>query len=353
MPGLLYVPVLPARQHARRAYGLLRPDVRAALAPLWNLPPCPGVPVAELGPANRPELREVRRLHRHHHGWIDAPFAEEQQAAALTEIMAEETGLAGLLRPVTGPGRSPAQQSAALAAARRNGTGLGVRVRLPGEWDSRSAEDVARLLAQTGGGLPVDLLLDLGEVLPSRPGAGKEALRALDTLWPLAPWRTGAVLGGGFPRVTAADFPLGALCRVPRTDWQTWRELRTSARPYVPHLTYGDYGIQPARGIANRRTRGGIALSWGVLGYTTDDSFVLCRVVNQGPDRAAAVRGAARMLRGLPEFRGAAASEGERWLRDCAAGSLTDKEGTGQVAVWLRMGNVQHMTHVVQSLTPP
>jgi hypothetical protein len=59
------------------------------------------------------------------------------------------------------------------------------------------------------------------------------------------------------------------------------------------------------------------------------------------------------MLRGLPEFRGAAASEGERWLRDCAAGSLTATEGTGQVAVWLRMGNVQHMTHVVQSLTPP
>ncbi|WP_423835988.1 beta family protein [Streptomyces endophytica] len=43
-----YVPVLPVRQYARTAYAHLRPDVQAATAPLWNLPPSPGVTLEAL-----------------------------------------------------------------------------------------------------------------------------------------------------------------------------------------------------------------------------------------------------------------------------------------------------------------
>ncbi|MFJ5816740.1 hypothetical protein ACIQGT_23020 [Streptomyces sp. NPDC093108] len=50
----------------------------------------------------------------------------------------------------------------------------------------------------------------------------------------------------------------------------------------------------------------------------------------------------------MSDFRGAAAGGGEAWLRDCAYGQ--GPSGTGNAAVWLRVGNVQHMSYVVRSL---
>ncbi|PJE97857.1 hypothetical protein CUT44_00850 [Streptomyces carminius] len=347
----LYVPVLPVRQHARMAYERIRPDVQAATAPLWNLPPCSGPPPAGPGRAHwQKELSRVRGAHRRHPGWIDAPFAEEACLPELSEILSECAGLSRLLRPVTGPDRSGAQQSAALETARRYGCGAGVRVRVPGEWDGRTTEAVDHLLGGGRPDVPVDLLLDLGAVLPGRPGAGKEALRALDALLPLVAWRTVAVLGGGFPQLTGGMLETGELHEEPRGDWCMWQEARASGRDYLPRLTYGDYGVQPVTALAREQGRGGPP--WGILRYTTEDWFVLCKVPNTGPDRTAGIRTAARRIRELPGFRGAAASAGETWLRDCAEGPLTAGRGTGQAADWLRAGNVQHMTYVVRCSRP-
>ncbi|WHX18578.1 beta family protein [Streptomyces malaysiensis subsp. malaysiensis] len=345
----LYVPVLPVRQHARMAYEDVRPDIQAAIAPLWNLPPCPGVPPSALTKARwQKELNKVRGAHRRHPGWLDAPFAEEAQVPALAEILSECTGLSRLLRPVTGPERGRAQQSAALATAHRYGCGVGIRVGVPGEWDGRTTEAVGQLLGRAAPDVPVDLLLDLGSVLPGRPDAGKEALRALDALRPLTTWRTAAVLGGSFPRATDDMLELGELREEPRADWHMWSEVQASGRDYLSRLTYGDYGVQSVTALA--QVQGGGGPPWGLLRYTTDDWFVLCKVLNSGPDRTASIRAAARRIRDLPEFRGASAGAGETWLRDCADGPLSSSKGTGQVLDWLRAGNVQHMSYVVRCL---
>ncbi|MGK5639630.1 beta family protein [Streptomyces sp. URMC 126] len=347
----LYVPVLPVRQHARMAYERLRPDIRAAVAPLWNLPPSPGVTPAALERAHwQRELGRVRGAHRRHPGWLDAPFAEAAQIPALAEILAECSALNHLLSPVTGPDRSEAQQTAAMETARLCGCGLGVRVPMPGEWDGATAEAVAGLLARIDQEVPVDLLLDLGSVPPGRPDAGKEALRALDALVALADaWRTVAVLGGAVPHVTDDMLPLGELHEEPRADWEMWHEIRVGGRERLSQLRYGDYGVQPPAALATEPGGGGPP--WGVLRYTTDRSFVLCKVLNGGPDRTASIRAAARRIRDLPEFRGAAASAGETWLRDCADGPVTDSKGSGSHTEWLRAGNVQHITYVVRSLS--
>ncbi len=133
MSGPLYVPVLPARPHAVEAYARLRPDVRVAIRPLWNLPPLPGAVPPTLETAVRKFVARVSAVSRHG-GWIDAPFGEEAQAAALTEAFSVYCEW-GWLRPVTGPERSEAQQAAALETARRCHRGLGVRVRVTGEWE--------------------------------------------------------------------------------------------------------------------------------------------------------------------------------------------------------------------------
>lgn len=346
----LYVPVLPVRQHARMAYERLRPDIQAAVAPLWNLPPSPGVTPAALERAHwQKELGRVRGAHRRHPGWIDAPFAEAAQIPALAEILAECSALNRLLRPVTGPERSEAQQTAASESARLCGCGLGVRVRMPGEWDGSAAEAVGALLDRVDQDVPIDLLLDLGTVLPGRPDAGKEALRALDALVALVDdWRTVAVLGGAVPHITDDMLPLGEPHEEPRADWEMWHEILAGGRERLSRLGYGDYGVQPPPALATEPGGGGPP--WGVLRYTTDRSFVLCKVLSRGPERTASIRGAARRIRDLPEFRGAAASAGETWLRDCADGPVTDSKGSGSHTEWLRAGNVQHMTYVVRSL---
>lgn len=216
----LYVPVLSVRQHARTAYERLRPDAQAAVTPLRNLPPCPGVSPEGLKNARWLKgLNRVRGAHRRFAGWVDAPSAEEVQVPALSEILSESMRFSRLLRPVTGPDRSELQQSAAIGTARGNGCGLGVRVRVPGEWDGSTTEEIGRLLAQTGPGVPVDLLLDLGDVVTSRPDAGKEALRALDTLLPphalppraptgsLERWHQRAVAGSATLTFVPSDVP--------------------------------------------------------------------------------------------------------------------------------------------------
>ncbi|MFB9346855.1 beta family protein [Streptomyces heliomycini] len=348
MSGPLYVPVLPTKPHAVGAFRLLWPDVRAAIRPLWNLPPLPGVAPETLVTVVGKYVDPVSAVSRHG-GWIDAPFGEDVQTAALAEALAVYCEL-GRLRPVTGPERTTAQQAAAVETARRCLRGLGVRVRVTGEWDGRLGEAVRGLLAGAGPEVPVDLLLDMGAVLDDRPDAGKEALRALDALMPLAVWRSATLLGGGFPRVSADMLEEGPH-EESRAEWRTWHEVRAAGRAYAPLLGYGDYGVQPPGALAQApapERKGGPP--WGALRYTTDSSYVVVRTLTRGPDRIAVNRAAARRITELPEFRGARAGQGEEWLSACANGPLSAGEGVGGPTEWLRAGNLQHMTFVVRSL---
>ncbi|MFC9390964.1 beta family protein [Streptomyces venezuelae] len=345
MSELSYVPVLPVRPHAADAYRWLRPTDQRDIAPLWNLPPRPGTATPALAAELRKDLGSVSRVQRHRAAWIDAPFADETQTAVLAEILSEYCEL-GALRPVTGPDRSPLQQSASLDAAARSGRGIGVRVRVTGEWDAEAAETVRSLFACSDPTVSADLLLDMGGVLADRPDAGKEALRALDALFPLAPWRSISVLSGSFPQVTAEMLDRGTAER-PRYDWAVWHEIAHSGRAYVPLLSYGDYGTQPADAIARvprPDQKGGP--DWGFLRYTTEQAFVMAKVLHRGGERIALNRAAARELVSLAEFRGPLASVGDSWLRDCAHGDGS----TGGFRKWLSVGNAQHFAFVAHTL---
>ncbi|MFJ6985998.1 MULTISPECIES: beta family protein [unclassified Streptomyces] len=348
MSGPLYVPVLPTKPHAAEAVRRLWPDVRAAIRPLWNLPPLPGVPPETLSTAVGTYVDKVSAVSRHG-GWIDAPFGEEAQTAALSEALSVYCEL-GWLRPVTGPERAVEQQTAAVETARRCLRGLGVRVRVSGEWDGGLGESVRGLLALAGPEVPLDLLLDMGAVLDDRPDAGKEALRALDVLMPLACWRSTALLGGAFPRVTAEMAEEGT-GEASRAEWRMWHEVCAAGRAYAPVLGFGDFGVQPPGALAQAPApgrKGGPP--WGVLRYTTDSTYVFVKTQTRGPDRISVNRAAACRITTLPEFRGAGAGPGEEWLSDCARGPLTSSEGVGGPTEWLRAGNLQHMTYVVRNL---
>ncbi|MEW2313895.1 beta family protein [Streptomyces bauhiniae] len=248
------------------------------------------------------------------------------------------------------PKETPARTADRTTLRLRKQVPRSVRVRLAGEWDSRLGEDVRGLLARCGPAVPVDLLLDMGAVFADRPDAGKEALRALDALMPLADWRSAALLGGGFPRVTADMLEQGTWDE-PRADWHMWHEVRASERAYAPRLRYGDYGTQSVAALAQvpvTGRKGGPP--WGVLSYTTENSYLLFKMLTRGPDRIAVNRSAARQVTELPEFREAGGGQGEAWLSSCAHGPSWTGAGAGGPSEWLRVGNLQHMTYVVHSL---
>ncbi|MFD9070091.1 beta family protein [Streptomyces lasiicapitis] len=344
MPGPLYVPMLPARPHAAGAYRRLSPDIQRDVVPLWNLPLRTGLGPSELGAAFRGDLRVVTKVQRYHPAWLDAPFAEDSQRSVLAPLLQRVVAEAPL-RPVTGPERARQQQVWAWETARRSGDGLGVRVRMEEQWDADVTGNVRDLLAQADLAVAVDLLLDLARVLSDRPEAGKEALKALDALVPLAPWRTVAVIGGGMPSVTA-DMLTQGLHDAPRVEWTAWCEATDSGRSYSPLLTYGDYGIQPASDLARVASAGKGGPPWGLLRYTTEQSYVVAKMLARGGDRTAHNRAMARGLFETPGFRSPGASAGEAWIRDCAQGL----GGTGNFGTWLWVGAAQHMTYIVRSL---
>ncbi|MEU5138960.1 hypothetical protein [Streptomyces sp. NPDC021139] len=342
-----YVPVLPARPHAAAAYRGLARALQHRVVPLWTLAPHPGMLPGPLAGRIAKEAADAARAQSRTPGWLDAPFVDEAEAAVLADTLSPQWWEDRFLRPVTGPGRPVVQQSLALEVARRLGLPLALRVRLLGGWnDSTVAQTdaVAALLGRLPAGHPADLVLDLGAVPPDRPDAGKEALRTLDVLLPLASWDTVTVVAGGFPD-PPDDFREGVRYEAPRSDWDTWHEILHSDRPYLARLRYGDYGIHPATYVTLPSASGSGGPAWGVLRYTTARAYHLVKVP-YGKENDDANREAARSLTGLTDFRGAAASAGEAWLRDRARGVETP----GNHSTWNRAGNIQHMAFVVRSL---
>ncbi|MFF5765036.1 hypothetical protein ACFY8F_21175 [Streptomyces tanashiensis] len=350
----IYVPALPARPSALGAYHLLTPDIRAALVPLWTVPPRvgrertpgrgPSHPLdpdpAALARHARDTLDLIGRAQRGRPAWVDTRHIER------------EPGFPGIgsgrtpLRPVTGIDRAAAQQVACAEAARAGGTGLGIRIR-PDAVDS-TAEALCRLLDRIAfARCPLDLLVDLGAV-DEDPGAERTALHTLDLLdhlGTLHPWRTVVLLAGAFPRTHPEGY--GApLAETYRTDRHLPELLRHAAGGQGPRPAYGDYGAHDAAS-ADRVSDTGDDPFRGALRYTTAHTFLIGEVPAESHHHLT-VRALAREIVDGPDFRGAEYSEGERWLRACADGR--DLPGTGHPDFWIGHGHIQHLTHVVRTL---
>ncbi|MFJ2784432.1 MULTISPECIES: hypothetical protein [unclassified Streptomyces] len=434
----LYVPALPARPSALDAYDLLPTRARACVTPLWTVPPPGGGsrarsarprhprtapwphpepdPDPDLHPHPDPDphpgrlaehlratLDRIEAVQRGRPAWVDAFHAEGGTGPPAGGLL--RYGRPGSpLRPVTGVERPARQQTATAETALGNGDGLGVRVPLtapPGEALRDGARRLLRRVAFAH--CPVDLLLDLRSVVDEHHPAEKWALRALDLLVPLHPWRTVVLLAGSFPRAYPGAY--GApLAEAHRFDWDLWHMVVDGPRRPDVRVVYGDYGADHA-GSADRPLKTDGGAPWGTVRYTMERTFVLARVPTRGPDHADAVRASAREIVCAEGFRGGQFSRGERWLLACASGArggsggrgagpcgtgradpgaeaygeegptgaaaagsgppFTESPdlpgagctrasfratGTGGPGIWLRVGHVQHMAQVVRAL---
>ncbi|MFE0642750.1 hypothetical protein ACFW2Y_14205 [Streptomyces sp. NPDC058877] len=358
MSGPMYVPALPARPSGLAAYGALTPDVRAVVTPLWTVPPhVGGARTREKGAPHRPDpdpLAPVGHLRTALHrmvgvqcgrpAWVDARHAEGEPRHLLAEFRSLLARTP--LRPVTGVERDVRQQEASAEVARASGNGLGLRVPPEALLHGRLRDAVGSLLERIAfARCPVDLLLDLGAVDEDHRGPCRTALRALNALAPLHPWRTVVLLSGAFPRTHPRGY--GApLAETYRTDRFLPDLLRRAVGRHGTHPVHGDYGAHDPTS-ADRVSDTGRVPFRGALRYTTARTFLVGEVP-AGTDHHVTVRRLAREIVGSPDFRGAGYSAGDRWLSACADGS--GPLGTGHPDAWICAGHAQHLTHVAREL---
>lgn len=359
MVGPIYVPVLPMRRDAWNAYAQLDLRIRRGIAPLWTVVPhsgrerTRGVTSAPDWHSDQsaldrwltPRTEQLIEVMDGMPGWVDATHVEagiHGSAPSLWRLVTRSR-----LRLVTGPERDPALQRYAADLALLSGRGIGIRLLIddhpPDELRSTELLSLIDRLCLTPSS--VDLILDIGAVADPAE-AGKTAITSLDVLGTLAPWRTVVLTSGAFPRAHDSPDPEPSYV-ARRHDRQLYQSVR-SARPAFPRaLVYGDYSVEHAlsANVPHVRASGP---PWGVMRYTAPDGFLIGRVPTRGSDHVDRVRAMARWITESDAFRGPEHSDGEHWLHECARGE--GAKGSGNAETWIKVGHVQHMTYVVNTL---
>ncbi|MFI6278922.1 hypothetical protein [Streptomyces sp. NPDC050988] len=360
----IYVPVLPTRRDAWKAYERLDLQVRRWIAPLWTVVPRVGPErtrgarctpdqdgdQAALDRWLTPRMDQLIEAMDGNPGWVDAAHVEGSVLGAAVSLWRLMTRSG--LRLVTGPERDPKLQRYAADLAFLSGRGIGIRVLVDAPPDEpRSTELLSLLDRLCLSPSQSDLILDIGAVVDVTE-AGKRAIVALDLLGTLVPWRTVVLTSGAFPRVH--DSPGAEAAYVAqRHDRHLYQAIR-EARPATSRaVVYGDYSVEHAfsANIPSIRRPGP---PWGLMRYTAPDGFLIGRAPTRvfggvrGADRVDRVRATARWITESDAFRGAEYGDAEGWLYECAHGEGSD--GSGNAETWIKMGHIQHMNFVVNQL---
>lgn len=302
----LYVPVLPTRPHAAATYRALAPDLQRQVAPLWTLPPRPGMLPKPLAERIAKEAGDISTAQRLGSGWLDAPFADEDEAAVLADVLTPGWWDHRNMRPVTGPGRPGAQQLLALAAARHREDGLGVRVRLPDDWNDLGRRRASRPDAHRPPRRPVPRPRHRPARPPRRCQGGCASPGHPDPAHVLAHGdRHGRMASPNRP--TTSGRASRTRPRV-RTGRPGTRSAAANART-CPDCATATTGSNPATYVTQTPPARGGGPPWGILRYTTARSYHLSKVPH-GKQYDDANRQAARCFTGLVEFRGSKASAG-------------------------------------------
>ncbi|MFI7295738.1 hypothetical protein [Streptomyces sp. NPDC050121] len=355
----IYVPVLPTRRDAWTAYEALDPLIRRRIAPLWTLVPhtgperTRGVPAA-LEPAGdqaasgrwlTPRVDRLITAMDGGPGWVDAAHVEGRGEGAAVGLWRLATR--SRLRLVTGPERDPTLQRYTADLAFLSGRGLGIRLLLDEPPDEPCSTRLLELLDRLC--LPVsqtDLILDMGAATEGDETA-KNAIAALDLLGTLRRWRTVVLTSGAFPRTP--DQPATAVrYEVRRHDRQLHHAVRVARPGFPTRVMYGDYSVEHAFSANAPSGDDQYGPPWGLLRYTTPDSFLIARAPLRGRERVDRVRAAARWITESGWFRGADHSAGERWLHACAGGEGSG--GSGNAETWIKAGHIQHLNFAVHQL---
>jgi hypothetical protein len=224
-----------------------------------------------------------------------------------------------------------------------DGNGAAIRLQLEDFDRPHFADDIARCLDELTVGISeADLIVDLCDQHFLPVTVFVQTLRAsLQRLPTLNRWRTFTVAGSSYPK-TLAD--IGATAMVPRREWALYRELVRQIGHESRIPTFGDYAVaHPDPVELDMR----LIKPFAKLRYTTPEDWYIAKgraVRTSGFDQYRAMCDA--VVR-QPFFDGAAFSDGDRYIAECAAGTET----TGNLTTWVWVSSNRHITRVVADLS--
>ncbi len=176
----------------------------------------------------------------------------------------------------------------------------------------------------------MDLLLDYRH-LPMTLAAQVTSLPNLND------WRTLIAASGAFPRSITA-LPQNQWHQLPRHDWMTWRQAVVGGLARRP--AFSDYTIRDP----------GPAASFGDpsvnLRYTKDTHWLVRVGGKFRLGHAAEMHSICQSLVGMPQYDGAAYSQGDHVINEVAQ----QNTGPGAAQQWLQWGMNHHMTFVVNQI---
>lgn len=289
--------------------------------------------------------REARALQR---AWpanasiIDAAALHTSSATATQAYfdMLRAAGVPAL--PAVGVGADTGYRAAIAAVVARDGRGVCLRVRADDVVSGAFSAAGTALLADVGvGSTDVDLLLDVGEILPGQLGQAQLAAAALlSAAEPLDQWRTLTLAAAAFP-INLAGMPANSVSAVPRSDWQLWRAVARAATGRIP--AFGDYAI--AHPVLMTGFDPVTMQISGSIRYTASDEWLVAKGRSTRTAGWQQMRAVAAQLVARPEYAGPSFSWGDQFIADCAAGGPTGNAGS-----WRQVGTSHHLTFVTDQL---
>ena len=248
--------------------------------------------------------------------------------------------------PVAGPDKDTAYLAAVRAVAATDG--YGACLRLSGDTISDATTITTGLLDALGLTAPdVDVVVDLGAITEPLVPVLSVALRTILSAPPFTStqWRSITCASGAFP-ASMSGLERGVHA-VPCADWALWSAVSNGMPQGVRVPTFGDYGIQgPDWTPVDPR----IMSASANIRYTSLNDWIVVRgriVLGRNRVGMEEYRNLCQTLITHPEFRGADFSPGDRYISDCAAGSVSP----GTPGIWRRQGTSHHLATVVDQVS--
>lgn len=247
--------------------------------------------------------------------------------------------------PVTGIARDLHYQRAIKRVVSKDARGLALRLKIDEAARPNVKEKIDELFAVIGAGAEnCDLILDVGAPNFVPVEGFTKVIESLIRRLPYLPrWRTFTVIGTSFPS-TMAEIKQ-SLEKVPRWEWILYKRLVGNlSRGSIRVPAFGDYAINHPNSLSLDMR---LVKPSASIRYTTDDAWLIVKGTNVRDNGFAQFRRHCQTVLGSGIFMGPGFSQGDKYIKECAAG--TGK--TGNLTVWRNVGTNHHIEKVVRDVS--
>lgn len=350
-----YVPILKGKLGEFKALRELETRIKDKITPLIEAPPIPlnydtGDPSKTVDEHLDKFIPNIKAYWGSENpAFVDLNFIPDTQSRngkhPLDNIFQQARKFGLLLTPVTGIYRDEEYQMAVKEIVHVDRRGVCIRI-LPADIENEELDTAITELMETLGvsRIETDLIIDLKEIQKDQIGLLVRSVRdIIRNLSNPKEWRTLTLAATAFPQ-TMAGFEPNTVSLTNRTEWQLWTTLlhNISKIPRMP--TFGDYTVvHPELLEIDPR----IMQLGAKIKYTFDNDWIIVKGTSIKTGGTEQNRDLCRNLTNLPEYSKPEFSWGDKFIQDCANGSI----GVGNQTNWVSVGVNHHITFVVTQLS--